>query len=98
MKAKAILAAGGLALIAATAWASSNDNDASQPISGDVLPLESVLPRVGAQYPGRVTEAGLENEDGKAVYEIELLTNEGRKLELIVDARTGKVLNSKRDD
>lgn len=93
MNTKSILAVGGLALIAATAWASSGDRDSKASwldARQDVLPMESVLPMVAGQYPGRIVEVELESENGAVIYEIELLTPEGRKRKLLVDARTGQ--------
>ncbi len=60
--------------------------------AGEVLPLAQILARVQAHHPGRVLEAELEREDGRLVYEIELLGPEGTVRELKVDAASGRVL------
>lgn len=47
---------------------------------------------IQAQFPNaRIHEMELDSEDGRLVYEVELLTQEGQKKELHVDAMTGAI-------
>ncbi|MGD8484741.1 MAG: PepSY domain-containing protein, partial [Thioalkalispiraceae bacterium] len=46
--------------------------------AGDILPLETILQKLKATYPGKVLEVELEKEHDKIIYEIELLDNEGK--------------------
>ena len=50
-----------------------------------------------AEVPGTVQETELEREDGKQVYEIEILTADGREMEVEIDAETGTVLEVEAD-
>ncbi len=58
--------------------------------AGDILPLEEIIARVRAEHPGRIIEAELESEDGRYVYEMEVLDESGRVTELEIDARSGE--------
>jgi uncharacterized membrane protein YkoI len=66
--------------------------------AGQILPLQTILERAQASHPGRILEADLDEEQGRFVYEIELLDDEGLVWELQFDAKTGRFLNRKRDD
>ena len=65
---------------------------------GDMMPLEQILASIEAQYPGRILEVELEDEDGLWLYEIEILTPAGRVLEIELDPRTGAILSLEEDD
>ena len=65
---------------------------------GDMMPLEQILARIEARHPGRIVEVELEDENGLWLYEIEVLTPEGRLIELELDARTGAILGYEEDD
>jgi uncharacterized membrane protein YkoI len=65
---------------------------------GRILPLEELLRGVPAIYRGRLLEAELEVEDGRVVYELELLRPDGTVWEIEVDAGTGKLLEVERED
>jgi uncharacterized membrane protein YkoI len=62
---------------------------------GEVLPLRDIVARAEAAFPGRLLEVELEDEDGDIVYDIELLSPDGRLIELLYDARTGTLLKAK---
>ena len=59
-------------------------------------PLAEILGIVTKTMPGKVLDAELETKKGKVVYELKILTREGRLVELYVDAATGMIL--KRED
>jgi uncharacterized membrane protein YkoI len=61
---------------------------------GDFLPLERIAADATRRYPGRIAEVELEG----AEYEIELLTDDGNRVELEYDARTGRLLEVELDD
>lgn len=69
--------------------------------SGQILPLRTVLERVERDYPGQVLDVELEREqgDGSArerwIYELKLLRSAGSLVKLKVDARDGRVIDSK---
>ncbi len=59
---------------------------------GQILPLAEVLARVQAIQPGRVVEVELEQDEGVMVYEVELVTPDGRLIEMDLDAATGALV------
>ncbi len=66
--------------------------------SGDIMSLESLLKMVRRDYPGRVIEVELEDEDGRYVYEMEIVDEAGSVWEIHLDADTGELLERERDD
>jgi uncharacterized membrane protein YkoI len=72
----------------------SDDHDTAKALrmAGDILPLSELLSR--EELAGmRVLEAELEREDGRLVYELELLDPAGRVQEHYYDAATGERLD-----
>ncbi len=61
---------------------------------GELVPLERLLDQARREHPGQVLEVEL--DDGE--YEIEILRDDGRVVELTFDARTGRLLESEFDD
>ncbi|MGM0585244.1 MAG: PepSY domain-containing protein [Pseudomonadota bacterium] len=58
----------------------------------EVRPLAEILPEVEARLEARVIEVEYEREDGRHLYEFELIAPDGRVLEAYVDAATGEIL------
>jgi len=61
---------------------------------GEFVPLERIAADATLRYPGRIVEVELEGDD----YEIELLTEDGVRVELEYDAHTGQLLEVEYDD
>ena len=62
--------------------------------AGRYLPLEQILRDALARYPGRVVEVELDDDE----YEIEILLDDGDKVELEFDARSGELQDVDTDD
>ncbi len=64
---------------------------------GEVLPMAEILKRVARAIPGEVIAAEFERQRrGKGacwVYELKLITPNGRLLEVLVDAASGQILD-----
>ncbi len=60
-------------------------------IAKTAVSMEQAIKAVTDKYPGRVIEAELEDEDGKAEYEITVVSNSGESREFTVDAQSGQV-------
>lgn len=56
--------------------------------SGEIRPLAEVIAAARAKVPGEVVKVELEREHGVWVYEIKILTSEGRRREVEIDAKT----------
>ena len=80
--------------LAAPAVADDDDHEEAWRLreAGTIMPLEQLLERVREEHPGRVIGVELEYEDGRRVYEIELLDERGRVRELLFDAADGAYL------
>jgi uncharacterized membrane protein YkoI len=65
---------------------------------GDILSLDRILNDVRGQHGGRVLESELEETDGRYVYEVELVDEQGRVREMRFDARSGEILREKQGD
>lgn len=92
----------GLAALLTVTPASSRDLDQDEALrlrrEGLILPLEQLLEQAMQRYPGaRLLEAELEQEHGRYIYEIELLTADGVARELELDAADGRLLKDKKD-
>ena len=66
--------------------------------SGELLSQEAIIKRATEQHPGKVTEVELERKDGRYVYEIDIVGENGTKTEFSLDAKSGETLSSKIDD
>jgi len=98
-----VLAAIALALAPAAADARRNrggDHDEARAAHarGETLSLTQILPLALRTVPGEVLDVELEREDGRLVYEIEILARDGRVRQVELDARTGAVLDIEDDD
>ncbi len=65
---------------------------------GDILSLDRILQEARGQHAGHVLESELKHKDGRYVYEVELVDDQGRVREMKFDARTGEVLKEKQGD
>ena len=52
---------------------------------GEVVPLMSLITRIQNEYRGEIIEVELEYDDGALIYEIDLLTPAGNKIEFEFD-------------
>lgn len=50
------------------------------------------------EVPGKVKDAALEDEDGVVVFAVDVIDESGQEQEVLVDAKTGKVLQAEADD
>ncbi len=92
------------ALVAASAPAFAGDDDDDRDRARDlrqqnrILPYRQLRRRVLQRFPGRIIDVELENDDGRLVYEIKVVTRRGRVLEIEIDAQSGRFLEVEEDD
>ncbi|MBN2886151.1 MAG: PepSY domain-containing protein [Chromatiaceae bacterium] len=71
-------------------------------LRGEIQPMAKILSQIGEQIPGEVIGIELEQEkdagQGVWIYELKILTPDGRRLEVEVDARDGRLLELEDDD
>ncbi|MCW9059624.1 MAG: PepSY domain-containing protein [Gammaproteobacteria bacterium] len=61
--------------------------------AGEIRSLEQVLQRIREEGRGHVLEAELEREDGRYVYEVEVLDDQGKVRKYEYDARSGEAID-----
>ncbi len=82
-----------LAALALPALASDDHDRARDAVQNQlVLPLMEIAPRIEAEFDARLLKAELEAEDDGYLYELELITSDGRLIEVIIDATSGKII------
>ena len=93
MKTTVILA---LLLLPVVAHAGDDHERARRALqAGEVLPLKTILEKANAQFPGDLIEAELEDEHGRMVYELKLISPDGKVMKLHYDARDGSLISAK---
>ena len=60
--------------------------------SGTIRPLTDVLKVALERVPGEVIKVELEREDGVWVYEIKILTPQGKRREVEIDAKSLRII------
>ena len=80
----------------------SDDDDGSSAragvSSGAILPLSSILAQIEPEFGARLIDADITKRRGRMVYELEMITRNGRVLDLRVDAATARILDIEVDD
>jgi cytochrome b len=90
----------GLAMFALGVLGGGNEAKAESPREAnpqrnlnEFMPLELLINKAEALHPGRLIEAELKCIEGRDIYEIETLDEEGRVWETYYDARSGKLID-----
>ncbi len=94
------LIAGSLVVLIAgvsTATIARQDGDTNL-VNSDAIGVEEAVNIASAQVAGKVVETELEQEDGKLVWEVEIVGDDNLVSEVIIDAHTGKVLETEIED
>jgi uncharacterized membrane protein YkoI len=58
----------------------------------ELQPLGAVLRGIGRRYPGRALDARRVERDGRPLYQIKWLGQDGKVRDITADARTGQIL------
>ena len=84
-----------LPLTISLAMADEGDHDRARRAleAGEILSLRTIIARVADDYAGQIIEVELEREDGRWIYEIELLRSGGALVKLELDAGDGSLLD-----
>jgi len=94
-----ILLLASIIMISSSAFADSDHNKARKlKEAGEILPLEQVIAKARQQRNGHILEIELELEDGRYIYELEMLDDNGTIWELEYDAKSGELITHKKDD
>lgn len=60
--------------------------------SGDIVPLRDVLDNLRKSFNGEIVGIDFGKEHGLWVYEIKMIAEDGRYIEIYVDAKSNKIL------
>jgi uncharacterized membrane protein YkoI len=60
--------------------------------SAELQPLGAVLKAIARRYPGRALDARRVERDGRPLYQIKWLGQDGKVRDITADARTGQIL------
>jgi Peptidase propeptide and YPEB domain len=90
-----LLVALALACAAAVVAGEHHDRAKAAREAGQIVPLQSILDRMQAEFTGSPIEIDLEDEDGPWLYKVKLLTPAGAIVHLEYDARDGRLLRVK---
>ena len=74
------------------------DSDEAKLVQSAKLNIDQAMAIALADRPGKVIEAEIESDDGKTVWEIELVDNQNHIYEYDIDANNGAILESERKD
>lgn len=79
---------------------SDDDHDRAHKLkqAGEILPLEQIIEKAHQHHQGRILETELEREDGRYVYELALLDDNGTVWEFEFDAKTGELIKQEKED
>jgi uncharacterized membrane protein YkoI len=64
----------------------------------ELMPLDRVLQILRAERQGEVVEIELDIDDGRVIYDFDVLSPEGRLYAVAIDALTGQVLEIELED
>ena len=75
----------------------SGDHDRARQAleAGEILPLKTVLEKIGRDAPGQVMEVELERRRDLWIYEIKLLRPGGTLVKLLVNASDGVIIDER---
>jgi uncharacterized membrane protein YkoI len=85
-----LLAAGGV-----PAFGRDHDDARRAVEAGEIRPLAEILNVVKRKLPGEVVGVKLEREAGAWMYELRVVDDKGRLLEIHVDAKSGEIERAK---
>ena len=89
------------ALIALSGIAHADEDDQERARraleAGEAMPLSLVLEAVTSRIGGEVVGVEIDHEHGRYVYEIKIITPNGRLREIYVDALTADILKNEDD-
>ncbi len=76
-------------------WRGGQDAVRTGVRGGRLAPLGYVIDSLQRRAPGRQLDTAVEFEDGRPVYRVRWLTNQGRRIDYIVDAATGRYIGER---
>ncbi len=74
--------------------AEDDDHDRARDLleHGEIAPLNAIIARLSQQYPGEFVGVRLGRSNNRWIYRFKILTEDGRRVELSVDAKSMDVI------
>lgn len=90
----------GVSISGMQAAASEDDHELARKLrdAGEILALEEIVRYARSAKSGELLETELERNDGRYVYEVDILDKAGQVWELKLDAASGRLIEMERDD
>ncbi len=79
------------------AWAGDHDRAKALLEEGEILSLSEIMEQANSRVPGKILEVELEEKGSMIVYEIEFLSEQGVIMEMLINARSGKLISVEED-
>lgn len=88
------------ALLPGQALLAHDDSDRARLLKqqGNILPLEQIIDAAMAVKSGQILETEFDEDDGRYVYELEILDDNGHVWELELDATTAELIELESED
>lgn len=74
-------------------WRDQQDEARFGVNQGRLAPLNRVIDSINRRAAGRQLDAGIEYMGNRAVYRVRWMTNDGRRIDYLVDAATGTIMS-----
>jgi uncharacterized membrane protein YkoI len=76
-------------------WRGDQQEEARRGVQQGNVPLAQVIATIARRTPGNLLDAGLETgPGGRPVYRVRWATTDGRRIDYLVDARSGAILSA----
>ncbi len=59
---------------------------------GRIVPLEQVISQIQRRVGGRLLDADLQDRGGRPIYIVRWSTDDGRRIDFVVDAQSGAII------
>jgi hypothetical protein len=76
-------------------WREQQDTARMEVRQGRFAPLGDVIVNLNRRAPGRLLDTRLTQDGGRSTYHVVWLTEQGRRVEYVVDAASGRVLSER---
>ena len=80
--------------LGSSAWADDKEGKIADLVKDATVTINQAVKTASEKVPGTVVEAELDKKDGKTTWEVEVLSADGNIREVLIDARTGAVIDT----
>ena len=92
-----IVTASAMLLVGSMAWAGDHERARALLEQGKIMSLSEIMKQTSTTIPGKILEVELEEKGGLIVYEVEFLGEKGVVMEMLIDARDGRIISVEED-